>query len=256
LRAFAQQERPEVALLTHHYYRTGAKTAGATIENLLHPDANWRDRLRALETASRESGIPFRINEINSFYGGGKAGVSDSFGSALWCLNNMFVLATFGCDGVNMETDINQLGFISHYSPVIHDATMTCQARPEYYGMLAFALAGRGDLIQCNRDQAEFNLNVYATQTGPGSVWITAINEEEERDAALEVAMPSGYSKAQVFRLTAPSVTSSNQVSLAGAEVTSDGRWVSGKPQPVSVEAGVAKAAAPHASAVLLLLQH
>jgi len=256
LRAFAQHARPEVELLTYHYYRTGAQTAGATIENLLRPDEGWRDRLGGLESVSRESGVPFRINEINSFYGGGKAGVSDTFGSALWCLNNMFVLATFGCDGVNMETDVNQLGFISHYSPVVHDAAMSCQARPEYYGMLAFALAGRGDLIQCHRDQAEFNLNVYATRDGHGSVWITAINEEVARDAALEVAMPSGYSKAQVFRMTAPSVTSTNKVSLAGAEVTPDGRWTPGMPEPVPVEAGTANVAAPHASAVLLHLQN
>jgi hypothetical protein len=255
LQAFAKNEGPGIQLLTHHYYRAGAKTPGATFESLLNADPDWQGRLGQLQTISQESGVPFRINEINSFYGGGKPGVSDTFGSALWCLNNMFVLASYGCNGVNMETDINQLGFTSHYSPLVHDARMTCQARPEYYGLLAFALAGQGDLLKCSLDKPDLNLNAYATKAEPSSLWITAINEDLSRDAGLEVALPAGYSRAQAFRLVAPSVTSTNQVSLAGAEVSANGHWTSGLPEAVAVEAGTAKLMVPHVSAVLLRLQ-
>jgi len=31
--------------------------------------------------------LEYRINEVNSFSGGGKEGISDTFGSALWCLD-------------------------------------------------------------------------------------------------------------------------------------------------------------------------
>jgi len=80
-----------------------------------------------------------------------------TFASALWCLDYMFNLAAHGCGGVNMETDVNQLGFISHYSPIVHDANGVCSARPEYYGMLAFAMAGHGELIKVSIEKIEVN---------------------------------------------------------------------------------------------------
>jgi len=79
----------------------------------------WNQKLQRLQKLSHSVKVAYRINEVNSFYGGGKAGVSDTFGSALWCLDYLFNLAAHGCAGVNMETDINQLGFISHYSPIV-----------------------------------------------------------------------------------------------------------------------------------------
>ena len=255
LQAFARQEGQGIHLLTHHYYRTGAKTPGATFESLLNPDPDWQARLGQLQTISQDCGVPFRINEVNSFYGGGKPGVSDTFVSALWCLNNLFVLASHGCTGVNMETDINQLGFISHYSPVVHDPRMTCHARPEYYGLLAFAITGQGSLLESSLDKPDLNVNAYATQAGQGVIWITAINEDLSRDAGLEVALPARYLRAQVFRLVAPSVASTNQVRLAGAEVSGNGHWASGSPEQVPVTAGTARVIVPHVSAVLLRLQ-
>jgi hypothetical protein len=44
--------------------------------------------------------------------------VSDTFAAALWVLDFMFTLALAGCAGVNMETGVDQLGFISYYSPM------------------------------------------------------------------------------------------------------------------------------------------
>jgi len=36
-------------------------------------------------------------------YGGGKPGVSDTFASALWRLDYMFLLASYDCEGLNLE---------------------------------------------------------------------------------------------------------------------------------------------------------
>lgn len=256
LLTFATNEARDIQLLTHHYYRTGAKTPGATVENLLKTDDGWQGKLSQLQSISRSSGVPFRINEINSFYGGGKAGVSDTFASALWVMDYMFQIATLGGDGVNMETDINQLGFISHYSPVVHDADGTCHARPEYYGMLAFALAGKGDLLKLALEKKdEINFSAYATRDDRGSLWVTMVNKDLSRDATATIALPPNYRRSEVFRLEAPAITSTNQVSLAGAEVSSDGKWAAGPPQKIPTSAGAAKISVPHASAVFLRLQ-
>ena len=117
LTPFAGIESGDVKLLTHHYYRAGAGSPEATIKTLLKPDDLWRGKLQKLKATCEEKGLAFRINEINSFSGGGKSGGSDTFTSSLWCLDYLFQLASYSGEGVNMETDINQLGWISHYSP-------------------------------------------------------------------------------------------------------------------------------------------
>jgi len=251
---FGRAEAPDIRLLTLHYYRTGARTPGATITNLLQPDAAWAGKLRQLQELSRETGVPYRINEVNSFYGGGKAGVSDTFAAALWSLDYLFALASHGGAGLNLETDINQLGFISHYSPIVHDAAMQCHVRPEYYGMLAFAQAGRGDLLRLTLEKGDLNLTAYATRAESGVIWLTVVNKDLTRDADVAVTLPAGFAGAGALRLTAPSVTSTNQVSLGGAEVSAAGEWTPGLAEPISGQAGVAEVHVSHASAVLLRL--
>lgn len=67
--------------------------------------------------------------------------MSDTFIGALWTLKVMLLLAQYGCAGVNMETGVNQLGFISSYSPIQDDTKGVNSAGVPYYGMLAFATA-------------------------------------------------------------------------------------------------------------------
>ena len=150
----AQDAKGEVQLLTTHYYRNG-QTRG-TAEQLLTPDPRLNEILPQLRTCSQQSGIPWRMCEINSFSGGGRPGVSDTFVGSLWTLNTMLLLAQFGCAGVNMETGVNQLGFVSSYSPIQDDGRGVNFAGVPYYGMLAFAtaFAGSHQLLPLERGSA------------------------------------------------------------------------------------------------------
>jgi hypothetical protein len=252
---FVATESRDMKLLTIHYYRGGAGGTNATLKRLLQRDTNWDKRLGNLRQVSRENGLAYRINEVNSFSGGGKPGVSDTFGSALWCLDYLFILASHYCEGVNMETDINQLGFISHYSPIVHDEAGHCSARPEYYGMLAFALAGKGELLKLALEKPAMNLSAYATRDQDGHLWITVVNKDFARDAAMETTLPEGYLSAAAVRLSAPSMESKDHVTLSGAEVSVDGTWTPGAPEEVKAADGVVHLLVPHASAVLLQLR-
>jgi hypothetical protein len=252
---FASTEAGDIKLMTQHYYRGGAKDPKSTVERLLQHDNGWENRLKKLRQISQDHGLAFRINEVNSFSGGGKAGVSDTFAEALWSLDYMFLLASYGCEGVNMETDLNQLGWISHYSPIVHDAAGHCSARPEYYGMLAFAMAGKGELLRLTLDKADLNLSAYATRDDEGFLWITMVNKDFFRDAMAQTALPEGYSSAAAFRLSAPSLESKDHVTLAGTEVSSNGQWTAEPPEEVAVKEDTARLLVPHASAVLLQLR-
>jgi hypothetical protein len=251
---FAASEGKDLKLLTHHYYRTGARKPEATIETLLAPDSAFRAKLEKLQQTCLERGVRFRINEVNSFYGGGKPGVSDTFASALWCLDFMFQLASYGCGGINLETDINQMAWVSHYSPIFRDTTGQLIARPEYYGMLAFAVAGKDNLVKLSASPTEANLTAYATRSAAGTLWVTVVNKDLSRQVTLELVLPLGHSRAEAYWLAAPSIESRDQVTLAGAQVSAQGAWSPGPGEKIKVSEAVASLQVPATSAVLVRL--
>ncbi len=248
---FADTESADIKLLTIHYYRGGAGEPKSTLARLLAPDEGLERRLDGMRGVGRAHGVAFRINEVNSYSGGGKVGVSDTFGSALWCLDFMFRLASYGCDGVNMETDINHLAWISHYSPIVHDAAGHARACPEYYGMLAFAFAGKGVLVRLTMDGAS-NLTAYATKDEQGLLWLTVINKDFSKDASVKASVPGRYTKADCFHLQAPTMASTDQVSFAGSQVSDDGAWSAGSPENLALLDGAAILNVAHASAIVL----
>jgi hypothetical protein len=75
----------------------------------------------AVKTAAAD-GKPLRVDEINGVSCGGKSGVSNSFGEALWALNTLPALWQAGVQGVNFQTvdgDVNQMIHAKHSaSPV------------------------------------------------------------------------------------------------------------------------------------------
>ncbi len=221
---FAGDEGADLKLLTHHYYRECAGP-NSTLDKLLHPDPKLAPELSKLAAASQAGHVPYRICEVNSFCGGGKPGVSDTFGSALWVLDYMFTLAYADCAGVNMETGVNQLGFISSYSPIGDDEHGAHWAAPEYYGMLAFAQAGGGQRLALDCEANGVNLSAYAVLGDAQQVSVILINKDELQDAAVRVEMKQGFSDGRVLRLVGPSLASKSGVIFGGSMVTANGEW-------------------------------
>ena len=249
---FVAAESSDMKLVTHHYYRGGAHDRKATMAYLLARDDGFDVRLQQLQGVCAAHHLDYRVNEVNSFYGGGKEGVSDAFGSALWCLDLLFDLASHGCGGANIETDINQLGFISFYSPIVHDSAGVCSARPEYYGMLAFAMAGRGELLRTSVGKHDGNLAAYATKDERGTIYVTVINKNLTRDATIECPLPNGCNAAEVYRLHARAVDAKTDVTFAGSAVSADGTWSPAFAEAAPVIAGIARTTASHAGAVVV----
>ena len=252
---FARDEGRDVKLLTHHYYREG-QNPSSTIDKLLHPDPKLDPLLAKLRGASDASRVPFRICETNSFSGGGKPGVSDTFAAALWVLDFMFTLAAEGCDGVNIETGVNQLGFISSYSPIGDDERGHYWATPEYYGMLAFAQSGRGRVIGSSINAGGRNINAYATQAAPDSVVLIVINKEPSLPADIlvdEGARPSFRSRS-LCRLWGPSLQSHLGISLGGSEISSDGLWRPSRIEDLGAARDILRFTVPAASAAIVTL--
>ena len=94
----------------------------------------------------------------------GKAGVSDTFASALWVTDALFSLARAGVDGVNMHTLPDAAYELFAFSR--QGGRWQAQVRPVYYGLQLFAQAAP-PVPGCCRCPA-------AAPTAGLSVWATA----------------------------------------------------------------------------------
>jgi hypothetical protein len=247
---FAADEGTDIVLLTHHYYREG-QNPGSTIEKLLGRDPKLQPQLDQLRAASRSCGVPFRICEVNSFSGGGRPGVSDTMAGALWALDYLYTLAYNGCSGVNMETGVNQLGFISSYSPIGEDAQGHSVARAEYYGLLAFMFA-QGQMLEVNVRTDSPLIRAYATAPTERTVQLTLINKGETPSVLHVETGGVSNDLAKVTRLSGPGVDATTGITLGGGEVTAAGMWKPKKPQTAPLHDGQLIIDLPAASAAMV----
>jgi len=216
---FAADVGQDAVLLTHHYYRE-AQNPTSTIEKLLGTDPNLQPQLAQLSAASESCGVRYRICEVNSFSGGGRPGVSDTMASALWVLDYMFTLAANGCSGVNVETGVNQLNFISSYSPIGDDEQGHYVAKPEYYSMLAFSLAGKGQMLNLDLETSSPAIKAYATRPNAKAIVLTLINKGSRSLSLLAGASDQMHDgRASVLRLEGPAFDATTGITLGGTEV-------------------------------------
>ncbi len=267
---FAADEGSDLKLLTRHYYRAGANNpyldklfgSGSTdyearrknnkIDLLMREDPSIRGMLQELSAASAAARVPFRICEANSFYGGGQPGVSDRFVSALWVLDFMWTLAYGGAAGVNMQTGINHLDFVSYYSAIRNDADGAVSIGPEYYGMLAFAQAAHGERIALDYDADGMNLTAYAVLGDRGHLKLTLINKERNADADITMTAGQTFQRATALRLNGLALDRADNVTLGGSEVTADGRWKPTEVESMHAVGGVGEIHVPAASAAIV----
>src|SRR5580658_8946117 len=267
---FAADEGGDLKLLTRHYYRAGAnnpyldKLIGSgsadyearrknnKIDLLMREDPSIRGMLQELSAASTAAHVPFRICEANSFYGGGQPGVSDRFVSALWVLDFMWTLAYGGAAGVNMQTGVNHLDFVSYYSPIRNDANGIVSIGPEYYGMLAFAQAGKGERIALDYDADGMNLTAYAVLGDHGHLTLTLINKDQNADADIAITTGQTFQKPAVSRLKGLALDGADNVTLGGSEVASNGSWKPTEVESPQIVRGVCEIHVPAASAAIV----
>jgi hypothetical protein len=268
---FAADEGGDLKLLTKHYYRAGAnnpyldrlidsnqraeyeaRAKNNKIELLSREDTSLRGMLQELSGAASVAHVPFRICEANSFYGGGQPGASDAFVSALWVLDFMWTLVYGGAAGVNMQTGVNHLDFVSYYSPIRNDPNGTVSIGPEYYGMLAFAQAGKGERIALDYDAYGMNLTAYAVLSDHGHLMLTLINKDQNADADITMTTRQTFQTATAWRLKGLALDSADNVTLGGIEVAANDRWHPREVEFLRTVGGVGEIHVPAASAAIV----
>jgi hypothetical protein len=208
----------KVVFLTCHYYSEGpASSPDVTMKRMLDSDGVLAKIIGSVAAGTAGSGLKVRMAETNSVYQGGKLGVSDTLGAALWGVDVMFTLAHAGWLGINFHG-----GGRSHYSPIAQSSSGAFEPRPLYYAMLLFAYAGRGSLVPIQQ-QGTSSLRAFAVRGTDGERRVVLINKDLTQNARVRITTTG--QKATVLRLTAPSAESKTGITFGGAPVDANGNW-------------------------------
>jgi hypothetical protein len=249
---FATNNSKNIMLLDAHYYNDGPATSPSIdCQTILSTDDTLIPYLQALDNASKIAGLPYRITETNSIWGGGKQGVSDAFAGTLWALDLMWSIAANNGQGINFH------GGELVYSPITVTSNGQCTANAVYYAMLAFKYGSSGGTIipvNVANNNNYLNYNAYACSTNNGYT-MTIINKEQKKDISITVNASKTVSSINVMRLTAPAVDSTTGITFAGAAVQSDGTFSPATQEESQIGKSSFTIKVPAASAVVVLIK-
>lgn len=248
--------KSDITLLTQHYYRGNGQSSSSTAANLVTPDTALVSDLQTLNTGAKGIGIPYRISECNSYYNGGADGVSDAYCSSLWIVDFLFDCALNGSVGANFHGGGDGDG----YTPIADSGGAVVEARPEYYGILLFTLAGQGTLYTTNLSGiGSLNITAYAVKTSSGGLNIIVVNKDSAQNLQLTVQLPQTASSATLLEMTqltsgasGPSLSATSGVTIQGASVGANGSFAPGAAYVLSASGTELTCYVPYLSAVLI----
>jgi hypothetical protein len=217
---------PRIRVVTVHQYpfqlcRTSPSSPRhPTVARLLAPSGSsgFAARFASAVAVAHARGLPLRIDELNTVSCGATPTVSRSFASALWALDTLFGLARTGVDGVQMHTfpGAGYELFTMHRS---RGGGSTASVSPEYYGLLMFAgAAPAGSRLLPVSRRADPQLAVWATMGRDGRTRVLLINKDASRARTVRLRVPGARAgaPATIVRLSAPALTATSGVTLAG----------------------------------------
>jgi hypothetical protein len=254
---------PDLHVVTVHRYplqgcsSDTSSAAYPSVANLLSDRAaqGLAASLAPYVSFAHARGAQFRVDELNSAALAGclgRAGVSNTFASALWMVDALFNLASVGVDGVNVHT-LPGSGYELFTFRRTADGWQAF-VHPDYYGMLMFARAFPAGARLLTVHAPIGPVKVWATRGPDARTRVTLINKDS-RPHRVELQLPSTGGPAELEWLTAPAATATSGVTLGdrsfGAE-TGTGALGAPRTQPISQLFGWYSIELPADSAVLL----
>lgn len=178
--------------------------------------------------------LPYRIEETNSFFNGGKEGVSDTFTAALWALDYLHWWTEHGAAGINFHTG-DKVAAGADSTPCRY-AVYLSTARgyhvcPVGYAIKAFDIGGHGSMINLDcQSPVGLNATAYGVVGSNNDLYITLINKEHGtggRDAAVVIdsGKPYTYGEVQFLTIASHDIADKIGISLGGAPINDDASW-------------------------------
>lgn len=252
---FAKDARDLNSLLTYHFYVGDALAPTSTLDRLLRPNPMMTTQFGFLNVAARQNklSLGWRLDEANTYYHGGADGVSNSFGSALWVIDFLFQVALSGGGGVNFHGGQN-----GPYTPIVDANGKVVELRPEFYGMMMFALGAQGKAFGTKLTLTPTtNVTAYGVIRADGGLNVMLLNKEPV--SAVQAQVTGLSLQLNAFApvwLKGQGLTRTSGQTLNDAPITANGSWTPAPAPPVPITGGVASLTLPPASAVLLRSPH
>ena len=200
--------------------------------------------------------------------------MSDAFAAALWAGGYMLELASLGCAGVNLHGGRSAFltaGLGGHtpgmkiattpqtlhsgfYTPIQSEPGHEVKAMPVFYGMMLANQFAGCKMLRADCDMHGANATVYAARD-QRSTRVALFNKDEHLSIHLVLRGLMNATSAAVWRLQAPSLDATQDVTLAGAQILPHAQWSPRVEEPVEVREGVAHLRVPNSSAALLILK-
>jgi hypothetical protein len=226
--ALIAAERPELGMVTGHLYpyskcvKNRRSSSYPTVAHVLsrHATSAFATDLAPAVALAHQAGLKFRLTEFNSVTCGGKAGVSDTFATALWAPDALFTAMRAGVDGANLHVRNDTIN-----SPFTI-GRRSLSPRPVLYGLLMFTrtLGPQAQLVRLHLAAARsLNLSAWAVQI-KGHILHVLLIDKGSRTVRVDLRLPT-RATGTVQRLIAPSPYSRSGVTLDGQQLNHAGEW-------------------------------
>ena len=215
VKEYARRTKGDAVMLISHFYAMGpASDPRMNAERLLqrvNPSLE-KDIAGAKAASVAAGGTPYRMDEGNSCFGGGKDGVSNAYASALWAADYTLHVACDGFAGVNFHG-----GGTGYYTPIESSDKAIAKPRPMYYGMQFAQKFARSVLAPCTLS-TDADVTAYLGVRGKQRN-LAVINKSAQ---PLDFNLPSPLRSRQGMQrwmLSGPSLTAKEGVRLTKEDV-------------------------------------
>jgi hypothetical protein len=238
--ALIAAERPELGMVTGHLYpyskcaKDPKSSSYPTVARLLsrHATSAFATDISSAVALAHQAGLKFRLTEFNSVTCGGKAGVSNTFATALWAPDALFTAMRAGVDGANLHVRDD-----TYNAPFTIDRN-GLHPRPLLYGLEMFTrtLGPQAKLVRLHLAAARsLNLSAWAVQI-KGRILHVLLIDKGSRSVRVDLRLPA-HATGTVQRLLAPSPYSRSGVTLDGQALNYAGDWT-GTPHTEAIAPG------------------
>lgn len=261
--AYLRQEHNRLNIVSLHRYPLGAPITNphsplfTSVPHLLQRGAaeQFTQEMRWALRIAAPYYLPVRFGEMNSAWGGGKKGVSNTFASTLWAATTLLDIARVGGAGVNLHMSQGIDQFPGWYGPLRFGPGGHLHFMPEYDGMLAAAdvmqRGGRPVAIQLH---TRLNVSAFAFEGPRHTLRVAIINRTPTASLRIHLGLPDALRLIRSYRITAPSLHATSGIKIMGyrqsgpalgrmmdtglqrMHVPADGRVLSSPPGSIVIE--------------------
>ena len=259
LRTVLSDMRARLGLVTVHAYPLKDCSRGAhnSVSEFFDRSSiqGLADLIHGAVTGAAAHGEPLRVDEISGIPCGGEAGLSNSFGEALWALNVLPALWRAGVQGVNFQTvdgNLNQMITAKHSA-----SGWRVSVQPVCYGLLSFAgAAPAGSRLVRISDPGLAHFYQFAVRAPDRSERVVLTNVGSVA-RTIGVSASGTRGTGSVSLLNSRSLSATGGTTLAGRSLSSRTGQLTGTPRRTLVTPnakGVYAVRVPaHAAAILTL---